>query len=111
MPVASETARRALGFRSTRQAVLSQRTWEGHRQQAHFTEMRNDIYEKFRAWLLSGGKDRSRYAQIIKEARDYNAKIRELGITAEVPPITTQSMRAQMKRTQAPTKRERALLM
>ncbi len=111
VPMTGETARRALGFRSPRQAVLSQRTWEGHRQQAHFTEMRNDIYEKFRAWLLSGGKDRARYAQIIKEARDYNAKIRDLGIMAEVPPITTQSMRSQMKRTQAPTKRERALLM
>jgi len=110
MPSSGETAVRAIGFRPTRQAVLTARTWEGHRQQAKFNKMRGDIYEKFRAWILSDDRDYAQYGKIIKEARDFNAKIAELGLLSIIAPITVQSMRDQVRRVSMPARRERALL-
>jgi hypothetical protein len=106
VPSAGESVARGFGFRSTNQAVLSERTWEGHRQQAEFAEQRNDIYEHYRAWLL-GGRDREEYKKIIKDVQNYNRSIR--GIPG-VSPITSESLRNQVRRMQRPSKNERAIL-
>ena len=105
-----EAFARGLGFRSTRQATLSERTMEGHEQQTHFKDMRNDLYERYRAWVLSGKKDRETYAKIFKDVREFNAKIAKLGLRREVAPITTESLRNQAKRMNKPSKQERAIL-
>jgi hypothetical protein len=107
-PGAGATAARAIGFRSTDQAVLSERTWEGHRQQADFADKRNAIYERYRAWMM-GKRDREEYKEIVKEVQDYNRKIREHRIPG-VSPITSQSLQNQARRMASPSKNERALL-
>ena len=107
-PEGAATVARTFGFRSTDQAVLSERTWEGHRQQADFADKRNAIYERYRAWTL-GKRDRGEYKEIVKEVQDYNKKIRELRIPG-VSPITSQSLQMQARRMAAPSKNERALL-
>jgi len=106
LPSAGETAVRAVGFRSTDQATISERTWEGHRQQAHFSEMRDKLYERYRAWML-GKRDRREYLEIVAEVREYNRKARG---KAGVSQITTQSLQNQARRMAAPSKNERALL-
>jgi len=108
VPSGMETAARVLGFRSTNQAVLSERTWEGHRQQADFADKRNAIYERFRAWT-AGGRDRDEYQSIVKAVQEYNDQIRRQGIRG-VSRITSQSLRDQARRMQRPSKNERALL-
>jgi hypothetical protein len=109
MPTPGETRSRGLGFRSTRQAVLASRTWEGHRQQAIFNDKRNDIYESYRAWLVSKDRDSVKYGKIIKGVREFNAKLAELRIN-EVAPITMKALQSQAKRMLTPAKRERAIL-
>ena len=108
VPSAGETAARAFGFRSTNQAVLSERTWEGHKEQTAFADKRNAIYERFRAWTL-GGRDRDEYREIVKQVQEYNDQIAKQGIRG-VSRITSQSLRDQAKRMQRPSKNERALL-
>jgi len=105
-PGTGETAARAVGFRSTNQAVLSERTWEGHREQAKFADMRNAIYEKYRAWIL-GGRDKDEYRKIVADVREFNDKVKSIrGETF----ITSESLRNQAKRMQRPSKKERAIL-
>ena len=106
VPETGATAARVFGFRSAKQAVLSERTWEGHRQQADFSKKRDSIYEQYRAWLL-GGRDREEYKEIVRAVQDYNRKIK--GVPG-VSPITSKSLRDQVRRMQRPSKREREIL-
>jgi len=108
IPGTAAAVARSVGFRSTDQAVLSERTWEGHREQGKFAEKRNAIYERFRAWTL-GGRDRDEYRKIVEEVQKYNRTIRENRIRG-VSPITSESLRNQTKRMQKPSKNERAIL-
>lgn len=108
VPGIGESVSRSLGFRSTDQAVLSERTWEGHKQQTAFAEKRNRIYERYRAWLL-GGRDREEYKKIVKEVQDFNAYIRRNKIRGESF-ITSESLRNQVRRMQKPSRKERSIL-
>jgi len=107
VPEASEAAQRALGFRSTRQAVLSERNWEGRREIERFEERRNAIYKKYRAWVLSG-RDREEYKQIVSDVQEFNRNIAPM--RGKVARITSQSLRDQSRRMERPTKRELAIL-
>ena len=107
-PSAGETAVRAMGFRSTRQAVLSERTWEGKRQATHYAELRQSIYQRYRAWLL-GDQDPKEHKEIAKRVREYNDKVKKLK-EGEVPRITFASMRGQVTRMQKAPKAVRANL-
>jgi hypothetical protein len=106
VPDTGASAARVLGFRSAKQAVLSERTWEGHRQQADFSKKRDAIYEKYRAFLLSPA-DRNAYNEIVRAVQDYNRQA--VGVPG-VSPITNKSLRTQVKRMMQPTRRERELL-
>jgi hypothetical protein len=109
-PGAAAVATRALGFRSTEQAVLSERTWESHRQQTDFAGRKSAIYEQYRAWLL-GGQDREEHKEIIKKVRNFNQSVKDLGLSsAEVPKITFEALRNQTKGLSKPSKRERSIL-
>jgi hypothetical protein len=108
VPDTGATVARAFGFRSSDQAVLSERTWEGHRQQSQFAEKRNSIYERYRAWIL-GGRDREEYKEIVKDVQEFNAYIRRNRIRGESF-ITSQSLRNQVRRMQRPSKKERSIL-
>uniref|UniRef100_A0A6M3JF17 Putative regulatory protein n=1 Tax=viral metagenome TaxID=1070528 RepID=A0A6M3JF17_9ZZZZ len=108
VPSTGETAARALGFRSANQATLSERTWEAKRQQTRLNDKKSAIYEAFRSWSL-GGQDRNEYNKIIEMAKKFNSELQAQRINT-VAPITSQSLRDQARRMQAPTKRVRALL-
>ena len=105
-PSAGATGARVLGFRSTDQAVLSERTWEGHREQADFNEKKSAIYERYRAWLL-GGRDPQEHKKITKEVRAFNDSIKNV---KGVPRITFEALRRQETGLKKPAKRERAIL-
>jgi hypothetical protein len=106
VPDMGATVGRAFGFRATDQAVLSERTWEGHREQAHFSQKRSDIYEQYRAWII-GGRDEKERARIFREAKEYNESIKDV---AGVPRITSDSLRTQARNLRKPSKNERAIL-
>lgn len=105
-PSVGESIARAAGFRSTDQAVVSERTWEGHREQARYNDARNALYERYRAWLL-GGRDPEEHKAITKKVREYNNGIKEVD---GVSRITFESLRRQAKGLKKPTKKERAIL-
>ena len=105
-PSTGESVARAAGFRSTGQAVVSERTWEGHREQASYNDKRSAIYEKYRGWLL-GGRDPEEHKAITKQVREYNNGVK--GIDG-VSRITFESLRRQAKGLKKPAKRERAIL-
>lgn len=107
VPDTGASVARGFGFRSTDQAVLSERTWEGHREQAKMAEERKDIYERYRAWMLSGRKDNDEYKSIIKDAKAYNNSVKGM---AGVPRITSDSLRNQRRQIARPSKNERAIL-
>lgn len=107
-PGVGDTVAKTLGFRSSKQAVLSERTWEGHRQQTQIAERRNKIYEKYRAWLL-GGRDREDYRKIVMEVREFNKFLSDHGLKGESR-ITSESLRDQARRMNRPSKKERAIL-
>lgn len=108
VPTIGESAARSLGFRSTRQAVMSERTWEGHREQTEFADKRKAIYEEYRGWLL-GGKDETEHKKIVRLVREYNNDIKDLG-HGEVSRITFEAMRSQAKSLAKPSKKEKSLL-
>jgi hypothetical protein len=105
-PNTGATVGRAFGFRSANQAVLSERTWEGHREQGKFAEKRSAIYEEYRSWLL-GGKDDKEHKAIIKKVREFNNQAKELD---GVSRITFESLRRQAQGLEKPSKKERAIL-
>jgi hypothetical protein len=109
-PTAGESAEKFFGFRSARQAVLSERTWEGKQQQTDYQEKRNALYQRYRSFILSGSKDRKTYMKFVVDVREYNKKVREAGLINMVPLITSESLKAQMRRMDHPAKRERAIL-
>jgi N12 class adenine-specific DNA methylase len=106
-PNAAQAAARAFGFRSTKQAVLSERTWEGHRQQTESDKKRNEIYEKYRAWSL-GERDRDLYYEIRDDVMKYNQWLKDNEIKA--PRITRESLARQTSSLAKPSKRERSIL-
>jgi len=107
-PTPLETVEKTLGFRSSRQATLSERTWEAKRQVAKYNEKRNELYQRYRSVMSS--RDRKKYAELVKDVREYNRQVRDNGLEAQVPLITSESLRRQSIRMQKPTTRQAALL-
>lgn len=110
MPTGGESVQKAVGFRSARQAVLSERTWEGKQQQTDYQGKRNALYQRYRSFILSGSKDRATYMKFVVDVREYNKKVRDAGLINMVPLITSESLKSQIRRMNNPTKRERAIL-
>ncbi|PKN36610.1 MAG: hypothetical protein CVU62_13915 [Deltaproteobacteria bacterium HGW-Deltaproteobacteria-2] len=107
VPDIGASVTRGLGFRSTDQAILSERTWEGHREQATMAEKRSAIYERYRAWMIGGRKNNDEYKSIIRDAREFNAAAKDM---RGVPRITSDSLRSQRRQLSHPSKNERAIL-
>jgi len=55
-------------------------------------------------------RDRKKYAELVKDVREYNRQVRDNGLEAQVPLITSESLRRQSIRMQKPTTRQAALL-
>jgi hypothetical protein len=112
MPTAGETAMRALGVRSSRLATTRARLFEGKRQSASFQEKRNEIYERYRAYLADppGERDQKEHKAIRQEVREFNANIRDLDLKGQVAPITFESMRRQAMEMRKAPKKTRAMM-
>lgn len=105
-PSLGEMALRIAGFRSSQEATLSARTTEAKREKAYFEEKKRTIYEEYRAYLANPSK--KEHEAVIQKVQEFNKQLREEGIK-EVPRITFEQMRAQMKRMQKPTKAQQRL--
>jgi hypothetical protein len=104
-PTAGETALRIGGFRSAKRATLQARQWEQTKEQFNFRKRKARIYQAYRSFLVS--RDPEKYKQVIKDAKEFNEKLRSLGRQREVAPITRKSLKSQARRMQKQTKRKR----
>ena len=110
-PTAAETGLRALGFRSPRQAALTERLWEGKRQAQNYQEHKAQIYEAYRVYLAAPGeKDFEKFKAIKQRVREFNRTLKEHHLEHEVSLITFENMRLQVKKMKRATTRERAML-
>jgi diguanylate cyclase (GGDEF)-like protein len=109
IPSAAETASRLVGFRSSRRATVQERQWEGKKEIARFNERRNNIYERFRAYLARKGSPED-FQKILDDIAEYNESVINSGRRGLIPLITKQSLKRQSKRFARPTKRQRALM-
>jgi hypothetical protein len=112
MPTAGETALRAFGVRSAKQATTSARLYEAKKQAGNFQDQRNEIYERFRTWLQSPPEQRNEqeHKAIREDVRKFNQKIVELGLKGQVPLITFEAMRRQAKEMQRAPKKIRRMM-
>uniref|UniRef100_A0A6M3KQ94 Putative methyltransferase n=1 Tax=viral metagenome TaxID=1070528 RepID=A0A6M3KQ94_9ZZZZ len=112
-PTAAETAMRVAGFRSSRQAVVTEQLHEAKQQAAGFAEKRNSIYERYRAYLARPESKRTEkeHREIREAVRDYNKQRRDLKLTKEVSEIVFSEMRTRIaKQMRQPNKKTKAML-
>jgi len=99
----AETFYRALSLNPARIAEIREKQWKEYSISDKYQKERTDIYAKFKKYWLSENKDKSEYAKLLAEVYDYNERAVKRGF----PPITSKSIRANLKRSFKPSKRER----
>ena len=110
VPTAGESAAKALGFRPLREAKARERTSEAIEEERRYGEKRDRIYARFRAFVLSGGKDVEERQAIVKAVGEFNQAVSGAGLSGRVPAITRESLLRQTERLAKPTTRELARL-
>jgi hypothetical protein len=107
-PSAGETAARVVGFRGSRQAVLSERDFESKKLEGRYTDRRNRIYEEFRAYFAEENPSKDWQKKIWAKVHDYNNEVIDKKLRPGVPLITHTSIRNQALKMAKPTKKEMA---
>ena len=110
MPTAGESAAKALGFRPAREATARARTSEAIEEEKRWSEKRDKIYSRFRAFTLAGGKDADERQALVAAVAGYNKDVADAGLSGRVTYITRESLLRQTERLARPTKREQARL-
>jgi len=100
---------RALSFNPSRMAGIREKQWKEKKLYYKYQDMRSDIYSKLKRFYLSapGDRDKGRYVDILNEIREYNARVKDRGLSNVVPMITDKSIKASVGRSFKPSKRER----
>jgi hypothetical protein len=107
MPTVGQSVARGIGFRSSDQATLTERTAESKRAERIFADMRDNVYRQARAYLVNPNKTASQFDDLRRAVIDYNRKVLESGLPAgEVNLIREKELRDQARRTLRPTKKE-----
>jgi hypothetical protein len=107
MPTVGQSVTRGIGFRSSEQAVLTERTAESKRTERIFADMRDNVYRQARAYLVNPNKTADQFDDLRRAVIDYNRKVLESGLpTGEVNLIREKELRDQARRTLRPTKKE-----
>lgn len=99
-----------LGVQPAKRAALSARQWEAKREEQNFSSKRKLIYERFRAYLVTPDQSSEDLQKLYDLVVDYNAKVVAMGNPPNIPQITKQSLRNQMRKMMRPTKQERGRL-
>ena len=110
MPTAGESAAKALGFRPAREATARARTSEAIEEEKRWSEKRDRIYSRFRAFTLAGGRDADERQSLVTAVADYNKGVADAGLSGRVSNITREALLRQTERVAEPTKREKARL-
>uniref|UniRef100_I2Q1C9 Rho termination factor-like N-terminal domain-containing protein n=1 Tax=Desulfovibrio sp. U5L TaxID=596152 RepID=I2Q1C9_9BACT len=110
MPTVGESAAKALGFRPAREAAARARTSEAIEEEKKWSEKRDKIYSRFRAFALDGGTDAGERQDLVADVAQYNKAVAEAGLANRVSYITRESLLRQTERVAEPTKREKARL-
>jgi N12 class adenine-specific DNA methylase len=110
MPTDGESAAKALGFRPAREATARARTSEAIEEEKRWSEKRDNIYSRFRAFTLAGGKDADERQSLVAVVAEYNKGVADAGLSGRVSYITRESLLRQAERLARPTKREQARL-
>jgi hypothetical protein len=109
-PSVLQTGARAIGFRSSEQATLSERRQEAIRQGEMFKDKRDALYEEYRAYRANPNRTHEQFERINRKRRTYNEQVRAQGLKGEVPLIDIDGLIRQAKAMGKPSKKERARL-
>ena len=99
---------RALSFNPAAIARVREEKWSERKQEFQYRDMRVDIYANIKKFMLQPVDDRTKsdWADIVEDIREYNERIQRMGLTGIIPFITPKSIKANMKRSFKPSKRE-----
>lgn len=110
MPTSGESALRLVGFRSSHQAMLSERITEAYQDEAKMKGKRERLLQEYRSIVTrpdSMGKVKD--MQTLKDAvKDFNEKVMKYGQKDTVHTITANTFSDQRKRMTTPTKEQRS---
>jgi hypothetical protein len=107
IPEVSETAKRGLGFRSARRAILAQSTWIAKREERRFKETQGSIYKKIK--FLTGRSENIKLDRDVEDRiNEYNKDVLK---TSNIPLITPASIERQLERMKTPTTKQKARVM
>jgi hypothetical protein len=102
-PGGFDTAIRSLGFNPAGISEKRETQWSEKQIEAKYSEMRSDLYDKFRIVL---SKDGANLDGVLAEIKAYNDRVISRGLD-NVPLITRSSLRSVEKKMNVPEKRER----
>ena len=108
VPTTTETIKRLAGFRSSRQAVATERLSEAKQNAKEFEDRRDAIYEHYRAYLVK--EDPAEHKKIREKVREFNQSIRAAHMKGEVSEITYEAMRRQVEKMRHVDKKTRAMM-
>jgi hypothetical protein len=104
IPSGTETFLRAVpGFRTAKQATMSERTWETKREIKRFAGKRDKILEMWRDWLVTKG-DSKQLKTIMDKISDYNESVIGSQKVGEIPLIKETTLKSQAKALTRPSK-------
>jgi|GEM_PF-3291121 len=108
VPTTGESAAKAFGFRPAREAMARARTSEAIEEEKRWSEKRDRIYSRFRAFTLAGGTDAGERQSLVTAVADYNKGVADAGLSGRVSYITREALLRQTERLDRPTRREQA---
>lgn len=105
-PTAGETAARIIGFQSSRQSVVRERSNEMYQTEQGFLKRKDALYEELRAWAVDPNRTNTALTKIYKKQGKYNKAIMEAGLAGRIPLIKSSELSRQIRGVKVPLKKE-----
>jgi hypothetical protein len=112
-PVVADTVDsiyRLLSFNPAGIAKVREKIWSSKKLEMKYSELRNDIYAKFKKYALlpPHKRTRAKYIDLLAEVREYNQRVIDNGLQRKgIILLTPKRIKANVRRAMKPGKRER----
>ena len=107
---ATEAFIRALSFNPARIATIREKQYKEFEVEERYQKLRNDIYARIKRFYLQPKEDQTKasWAEIMGEVTAYNDRVKTRGLYPGATYITLKSIKANLKRSFRPSKKERS---
>jgi len=104
----ADAVMRALSFNPAGISKIREKKWAETKQEIKYKEMRNTISSRVYKFMVKPVNERSKseWTDILEDVREYNERVKRMGLAGIVPFITDKSIQANIKRNFKPTKKE-----